>query len=407
MMARLGIPQLLIVSLIITPLMSTVTSPKMKKGRTMKSSPQKSRVEPTPVQARLLQSIYYNAKSPAGFSSAQKLVARSGLPPRIVMSWLRHQPTYTLHHPRQVRPRAHYPYRVYSPRLQFQADLVDYSKYAPWNEGYKFMLVVIDIFSKKAWAVPLKTKGGKEVAQALDKILDPPPERLQVDQGSEFYNQHVTRVLKAKNVERFSIFSQYKCAVVERLNRTIKDRLERIFTATNSKTWIHVLNDVMEAYNNSHHRTIGMAPNQVTDENVEEVVTAILKSQRKPHKAIPTLPINTRVRISRDKGTFGRGYEANWSTEEFFVEAVRETPGGPPMYTLRDAQGEIIKGSFYPQEVQRVDRKEEIYQIDEVLDRRRRRGRDEVLVHWQGYPPTMNTWIPASSLQSLPAFRKH
>ena len=77
------------------------------------------------------------------------------------------------------------------------------------------------------------------------------------------------------------------------------------------------------------------------------------------------------------------------------------------MYKLRDAAGDVLKGSFYPEEVQRVRRNQEIYQIDAIEDERTRNGKKEVLIHWQGYPASMNEWIPASRLQKLTKFRKY
>ena len=114
--------------------------------------------------------------------------------------------------------------------MQFQADIVDYSKYVDFNHGYKYTLMVMDIFSRKAWAFPLKTKSGPEVAKVFDGLFQTiqTPKRLQTDEGKEFYNSHVKKVLDKYGIELFSIYSQYKCAHVERLNRTVKSKLEKI-----------------------------------------------------------------------------------------------------------------------------------------------------------------------------------
>ena len=113
------------------------------------------------------------------------------------------------------------------------------------------------------------------------------------------------------------------------------------------------------------------------------------------------LPIGVRVRLSKRKGTFGRGYEANWSTEEFFISGRRYTKDGLVMYKVKDAHNEEIKGSFYPQELQRVERKEEIYQIDNILKERGRGKKKEYFVSWLGYPDNFNSWIPATALQDI------
>ena len=364
-------------------------------------------------QEALLRKLYYNPKHEAGFGSLNSLVAASKLKRSDVEAWLKKQPTYTLHKRKRQHIKPLYPYRVSGQHVQFQADLVDYSKYEKWNRGFKFILMILDIFSRKAWAFPLKSKRGKEVAEILDALFRsiPTPQRLQVDEGKEFYNRDVKQVLSKDNIELFSIFSPYKCAHVERLNRTIKEKLEKIFTATNSRNWIDYLDEVMLAYNNTTHSTTKFKPNEVNPSNEKEVFDNIMESRqpsKKKKKKTKPLPVGTRVRISRNKGTFGRGYEANWSQEEFFIHQVRSNPFHIPKYVLKDASGEVIRGSFYPQEVQAIHRDEEIYQIDAVLDTRRRRGgKKEYLVHWQGYPTSMNSWVPESQMKTLKGARQY
>lgn len=329
----------------------------------------------------------------------------SGLSKRVVEQWLRSQPTYTLHKTKRQRfPMARY--YVRKPNLQFQADLVDYSKFASHNKGYKFMLMIEDLFTRQAWAFPLKSKSGKEVASIFRPFFrQHKTQRLQSDEGKEFYNKDVKDVLADYDIELFSIFSPTKAALVERLNRTIKGMLEKIFTANNNKNWIDVIDDVMHIYNNRKHRSIGMAPNEVHAHEEEAFDTMYADFQpgidTKKKKKKKLLPIGTRVRLSKRKGTFGRGYEANWSTEEFFISGVRMMKDGLVMYKVKDAHDEEIKGSFYPQELQQVERKEEIYQIDAVLDERGRGRKKEYFVSWQGYPSTFNSWVSAHALQDI------
>ena len=126
------------------------------------------------------------------------------------------------------------------------------------------MLMIMDLFTRQAWAFPLKSKSGREVASIFRPFFQQhQTQRLQCDEGKEFYNKDVKEVLADYGIELFSIYSTTKAALVERLNRTIKGMLEKIFTATNSKNWIDVIDDVMHIYNNRKHRSIGMAPNEV------------------------------------------------------------------------------------------------------------------------------------------------
>jgi hypothetical protein len=341
-------------------------------------------------------------KNPAAYGSVANLVKASGLSKPTVEAWLRGQPTYTLHKPKRQRvPTAHY--FVRKPNLQFQADIVDYTKFSKHNDGYKYILMIMDIFTRQAWAFPLKTKSGKEVSSIFKPFFRThKTERLQTDEGKEFYNRDVKQVLDHFGIELFSIYSHTKAAHVERLNRTVKGMLEKIFTATNTKNWVSHIDDVMHLYNNRKHRSIGMTPNEVP-QRVEEAYETMYASwspgMERPLK--DKFPLGTRVRLSKQKHTFGRGYEANWSTEEFFISGRRIMKDGKVMYKVKDSNQEEIHGSFYPEELQRVDRKEEIYQIDAILDERGRGKKKEVLVAWQGYPDTFNSWVPASSLRDI------
>ena len=173
-----------------------------------------------------LSNIYYNPKHPAGFSSVEKLVKASGYSKKKVETWLKKQPTYTLH--RMAKKK--YPTRKYTVHdidEQWQADLADVALISEQNRGYHFILTVIDLFTRYAWARPLKTKRGKEVAAAFKDIFREGriPQRIQTDQGKEFENRDVRALFHDHKIELFSVKSAYKGAIVERFNRTLKSRL--------------------------------------------------------------------------------------------------------------------------------------------------------------------------------------
>ena len=135
---------------------------------------------------QLLTRLYYDPKSSAGYASIDKLVAASKLPRTTVLSWLRAQPTYTLHAPARSEGYPTRPYIVHDIDEQWQADLADMSALARYNNGYRYILTVIDLFSRYAWARPLKTKQGQEVAAAFADIFQRDgriPKRVQTDQG--------------------------------------------------------------------------------------------------------------------------------------------------------------------------------------------------------------------------------
>jgi hypothetical protein len=219
---------------------------------------------------------------------------------------------------------------------------------------------------------------------------------LQTDRGTEFLNTRVQAVFKKYNIHHYwSLNDDIKAACVERFNRTLKTRLYRYFTAKHTHRWIDVLQSFINTYNKSFHRTIGMAPNDVTSENAQQVAERMY-----PLKVKPTFKfqLGDTVRITIYKHVFVKGYIQNWTHELYTISERHES--NPPTYTIRDLAGESIKGKFYEQELQRVVKQEEDeYIVEKVLKTRKRNGRLEHYVKWHGYPDKFNSWT--TSLHKL------
>lgn len=339
-----------------------------------------------------LKAIYYDPNHPAALGSAEKLAKASNLPLKKVKEWLAKQKTYTLH--RQARKN--YPSRKYyvsNIDEQWQMDLADMQKIKRYNEGYAYILTCIDILSRYGWARPLKSKSASEVAAAIEDIFktsNRKPKRIQTDQGKEFYNSAVTALLKNHDIELFSVMSPKKCALVERWNRTLKSKMWKYFSSRNSHKWIEVLDKLVDGYNNSVHRTIKMKPVDVTKENAMSVWNHLYnkKNRRKPMN----VKVGDRVLISKAKGQFEKGYLPNWSQEEFFVEGINNK-FSPAMATLKDHKDEIIQGNFYAEEIQRVDRDDDVYEVEKIVRQKRKEGEVWYLVKWQGYGNDFNSWV--------------
>ena len=141
------------------------------------------------------------------------------------------------------------------------------------NDGYKFLLTVIDCFSKFAWAIPLQNKNGQTLLAALKLLLERAhprkPNRLQTDKGKEFLNKPVQDFLTENAIHHFSSESDQKAAMVERFNRTLKTRMWKYYTAQNTYRYLDALDDLVYGYNHAKHRTIGMAPADVKMEHEE------------------------------------------------------------------------------------------------------------------------------------------
>ena len=267
-----------------------------------------------------------------------------------------------------------------------------------WNEGVKYLLMVIEIFSKFGWIRTLQNKRGISVANAFEEISAEgrKPKKLWIDKGQEFWNKDVQKVMEKNRVERYSTQNEEKSSVVERWNRTIKERIWKMFSARNEMIYVDKLEGILEDYNNTKHSSIGMTPVEASKKSNERKVYANLYEDKlwKRNKP-PKFAINDKVRISKWKKGFEKGFTPNWTEEIFIVKNVLYTK--PTTYKLKDLLDDDVEGSFYEKELQEV--KQEIFRIDEVLERDDENG--EIYVKWSGYPDKFNEWIPIQDVELI------
>jgi hypothetical protein len=226
-------------------------------------------------------------------------------------------------------------------------------EFASNNKGTKFLLNVIDLFSKYAWSVPLKDKTGESIVKAFDKITTiRKPNKLWVDKGKEFYNKTFDKWLKTNNISLYSTFNEGKAVVIERFNRTMKARMWKYFTAQNTKKYIDILDKLIDQYNNNYHSSIKMTPVEASKKHNENVVRNNLYNKISIKLKKGKFKIGDRVRIYRYKTVFEKGYTPNWTKEIFEVYKIQNTV--PTTYLIKDLSGEEIQGSFYEQELQKT-----------------------------------------------------
>jgi hypothetical protein len=364
-----------------------------------------------------LAALYYSLGRPAAFSTADKLYRASKesqghAPTRAAVNkFLEFQESHTLHRP----VRRKFPRNPYSPDNIldiWQSDLLDLHAYARDNDNYRYVLSVIDVFSKYLHLVPLKAKTGPAVAEAFGSILKDPrytepyvrrPVVVQTDKGKEFLNRPFQDLMRREGIEHRTCRNpDVKCAVVERVHRTIRDRLQKYFTRRNTHRYIDVLQKFVRAYNDTIHRTTDRAPSEVNDSNVLEIWEKMNRDNIKRVRVVkPKYRVNQHVRISKEKMRFAKASESNFSTEIFRISKV--ISGRPrPLYELHDLNDTPIDGQFYQEELVPVRiSKQTVYKIDKIMGRRTRKGIREVLVSWKGYPPSFNSWIRASSVKNI------
>lgn len=278
----------------------------------------------------------------------------------------------------------------------WQADLIDMQSLSRENHSFKYILVVIDTFSKYAWLYPLKQKNMEQIHQAFHDLFNKGriPKNLQTDLGTEFYNKMLGNLLKQNNVNHYSTFSTKKASIVERFIRTFKNLMYKHFSLKGNYVWYNdgIYSKLLKLYNNTFHRTIGLKPNQVNANNKKQIMQKYeqkFKNDKMQMKS--TLKIGDHVRISKYKGTFQKGYTPNWSTEIFKITKVQNTR--PITYLIKDGRNRPILGSFYHQELQKT-KQPNIFLVEKVL---KKRG-NKLLIKWLGLPSDENSWIDKSKV---------
>lgn len=271
------------------------------------------------------------------------------------------------------------PYAVRGIGEFYQADLVDMQPLSKFNDGYKYLLTIIDVFSKKGFAVPVRNKTGVEVTAAMAKVLESAqvPKLLQTDDGKEFFNKSFAALMNKYNIRHYSTYSGIKASVVERWNQTLRHEMWRKFHYNGSYRYVDFLPQLLLDYNNRIHRKIKMAPNQVSSSNQQHLLDTVY-SERGGGNFTPKFKVNDPVRVSKVKGTFAKSYTGNWSPEIFHIDTIHSSV--PVTYTIRDKQGELIRGRFYAEELQKTSF-DNVYLIDKVL----KKTPKKLYVSWLGF----------------------
>ena len=227
-------------------------------------------------------------------------------------------------------------------------DLADMQSLSKKNKAIKYLLCTIDLFSKYAFVVPLKDKKGISIVNAFNKMIkqsNRKPNKIWVDQGGEFYNRVFKKWLSDNDIIMYSTFNEGKSVVAERFIRTLKNKLYKHMTATSKNVYYDVLYDVVNEYNNTKHNTIKMKPKHVKNDNKKVYIDEYNKKDSR-------FNVGDRVRISKFKNIFAKGYTPNWSREIFIVDKINDTV--PYTYNLKDLNGEEIIGSFYDRELKKT-----------------------------------------------------
>ena len=281
---------------------------------------------------------FFDKKSTAEPRSLERMGRRMAKSSSSILADELHKPVINIFNKRKV-------YSQFKDNI-WGVDLADMQSLSRKNKGIKYLLCAIDLYSKYAFVVPLKDKKGISIVSAFNKIIkqsNRKPNKIWVDQGSEFYNNVFKKWLSDNNIIMYSTCNEGKSVVVERFIRTLKNNVKHM-TATGKNVYYDVLDDVVNKYNNTKHNTIKMKPKDVGNNNKR---VAIDEHNEKDSR----FKVGDRVRISKFKNIFAKGYTPNWSKEIFIVDKINDTV--PYTYNIKDLNGEEIIGSFYDRELQK------------------------------------------------------
>ena len=268
----------------------------------------------------------------------------------------------------------------------WDVDLADMQLLSKYNKGIRFLLCVIDIFSKYAWVVPLKDKKGISIVKAFQIILkqsNKKPNKIWVNKGSEFYNAYFKKCLRDNDIVMYSTHNEGKSVVAERCIRTLKSKIYKYMTSISKNVYIDKLDDIVDKYNNTYHTTIKMKPIDVKD-------NTYINTSKEINNKDPKFKVGDYVRISKYKKIFAKRYISNWSEEVFVIKKVKNTI--PWTYVINGLNGEEIIGTFYEKELQKTNQEE--FRIEKVI---RQKG-DKLYVKWKGYDNSFNSWIDKRNL---------
>ncbi len=352
---------------------------------------------------KILENVYYDVSSPACYAGIKAVLREAKrYDPSIriqdVKEFMEKQDTYTLHKP--VR-RKFLRNRVVATGIDsdWQADLCDMQALRKYNDNVAYLLTVIDVLSKHAWARPTTSKTPAAVRDAFAIILvesQRKPQCLYTDQGKEFLGKPFQQFLKHHWVQHITSNSpDVKASVAERYNRTLKTRLWKYMTKNNTQRYIDDLQAIVDSINGSYHRMIKRRPIDVMHKNETEVWETLYADSNHGQPSFK-FKVGDQVRISKYKHIFEKGYLPNFTQEIFTIR--ERISRNPPVYRLKDYNSDPIEGVFYEQELVKTIKEDDVYKIEKILQHRTRRGVKEFYVKWLGYPNSFNQWIPERDL---------
>lgn len=316
---------------------------------------------------------------------------------------------YSLH--REYKRGQRNPSYSHFKRYQFQMDLVDIQELSTYNDGVRYIMTVIDTFTRYGFARLLLDKKASTVLSAFKSVLKEAkthPKILVVDRGTEFNNREFTKFCEENNIKIYTPDSSVHAAYIERFNRTLQNLIYRFMTENETYRFISkntkdgndekTFSKILQTYNSRKHRMIGMTPLSAESDKSKHIDIRLRMSKYyskiKPKKQ--EFQIGDTVRIAIQKGKFSRGYKEQSNLEIFKIYDIKKRSEIPMYFIETFDQSEKIKGGFYGFELTKVDF--ESFRIEKILKTRIIDGKKQHFVRWKGFNSNYDSWIDAENI---------
>ena len=351
-----------------------------------------------------LKKNYTNPASPVAFAGISKIYSffEGELSRKDIKDFLSTIQSYTLHKEEHKVKRYNIT-RVFSLRDIWQIDLIHVDELYKENDGVKYLLCCIDVWSRRTFVEPLLNKKSESTYNAIRKILNRSggyPKNICSDGGSEFNCEKNINLFKQLSINFYTVNSDIKCGIVERFQKTLQKKIYMYMTEKQTNRYIDILQDIVHSYNSSIHSYIKMSPYDAENPSNQEKLQklhgkAFLKNLK--FKKNPKYRLKDPVRISEKKTAFSRSYNQQNKDEIFFVSKIN-TSKPIPRYYLKDESGEELEGFFY--EYQLTLARIEEHRV-QVLKKRKRNKITEYFVTFKGYSSKYDRWITEKELLDI------
>lgn len=358
----------------------------------------------------IFKSIYFDESNPASFGSIIKLYrAAKAIHPAITLrdtkNWLSKQYEYTLY---KQTERNFERNKIFTNFINevWEIDSLHYVNYSRYNYGYKYLIMIIDAFSKYLIVIPVKTLRAEELIPKFTKLFRKvKPMKIRTDRGLEFNNRHFISLCQRFKIKFYTTSNQTKkAAIVERVNRTIRNKIRSYLAHKNTLRYIDALKQIVKSYNHSIHGSTHMAPIDIDESDERKVfknmyghpnMLSILKNQKNMRNKFER---GQEVRQKFDEKLLDKGYVQKWSDQVYKIRKVYNKLS-KPQYTIA-LDDRVISRRFYPEELQIVRTTPNTrWIIEKILRKRKRNNIEEVLVRFRGFAPEYDQWIPLTHLR--------